>query len=223
VIVAIYIFSALATLPYFLKDKVTRCHDLDGNLMYQTESRWTGPSTTSNLLSMYMRWVWPFIAVFLPLTLLFFCNVRLIQGLRRVPTSTQRLRSTGQRVSTANSRITLTLIVVVFMSLILVTPSEILRLCNPYDLWGKPGHIVASVANALQTVNFAFNFILYCPLDVHFRKVFMHIVMGKCVKRQTSYSTTDLVLNFNQSAFSGRKLQYRFVRKSSTPRDRLYN
>ncbi|ELT95544.1 hypothetical protein CAPTEDRAFT_196564 [Capitella teleta] len=209
VIVSIFLASLLATLPYFLKGKVVECQDLDGNTMYQIQQRWQSPTTKNNMLTMYMRWVWPFIAAFIPLTLLFFCNVRLIQGLRRVPTNTKKLRSKGQPISAANNRITLTLIVIVFMSLILVTPSEILRLLNPYDMWGEPGHIAASVANAMQTINFAFNFILYCTLDVHFRRVFKHIILGHCIKksRNRGYGSDIMVLHINQTSYPGLRLR----------------
>lgn len=82
-------------------------------------------------------------------------------------------------------QVTLTLVVIILMNLGLVTPSELLKYAMPYtdpdvavaattaesvDHQSPPiVHIVADVANALQALNFAVNFFLYCVLNPHFR------------------------------------------------------
>lgn len=207
VIVCVFGVSFIATLPYFLQLQVSVCQGFDSKYYYELEARWESPSPQRNLITLYQRWVWPFIAVFIPLTLLLFCNVRLIQGLRRVPTCRKKLRSPSQPVSAANNRITLTLIIIVFMAIMLVTPSEILKLLNPYELWGVPGHIAANVANLLQTVNFAVNFILYCTLDVHFRRICKHIVLGRCARsRHLPVESDFLVLHLNNTSFPAHRV-----------------
>ena len=77
--------------------------------------------------------MWPFLAVFMPLILLLFCNIRLVQGLRQVPFSQRKLRGPGQHLKETNNRITLTLIIIVFMNIALITPAEILKLLHPYS------------------------------------------------------------------------------------------
>ena len=67
------------------------------------------------------------------------------------------------------------------MLLFLVSPSEILRYINPYKSWGDTGHVVASITNVLQAINFAFNFILYCVVSATFRHT-LKSMFTRCYK-----------------------------------------
>ena len=71
----------------------------------------------------------------------------------------------------AETRLTLTLVCVVAMFLLLVTPSELINL---YFYAAKPaeGPLLEAaivVTNALQTANFSFNFVLYLAVNAQFR------------------------------------------------------
>ena len=182
VIVAIFMTSLLATLPYFLTKTIVACQG-EHRTFYEIRDRWSAESVVNDGMRFYQRWLWPFIAVFLPLCILMICNVRLVQGLRRVPRSRRRFHSPGQRIKESSNRITLTLIIIVFMSILLVTPAEVLKLINPYSRWGQAGLVAAALANLLQSINFAFNFILYCTIDAHFRRTCTHLFsINGCAK-----------------------------------------
>ncbi|KAK2139584.1 hypothetical protein LSH36_1709g00000 [Paralvinella palmiformis] len=193
ILVLIHVISALLTLPYFLHLRVTRCVGLDGLARHEILPRWRAPHSLGGLASnIYILHIWPVVAVFLPLLVLFICNIRLVQGLRNVPT-TRRLKCPGQKIRDVNTRITLTLIIIVATALILVTPSEILKVINPYKRWGSWGAVVASIANLLQSVNFAFNFVLYCAIDRNFRQICRNVVLGYCRPRSAIPGETEVI------------------------------
>ncbi|KAK2140139.1 hypothetical protein LSH36_1466g00004 [Paralvinella palmiformis] len=179
IIASIYATCCTLTLPYFLHKEVRRCSGLDGVVRHEIWLRFGIRTDWSVLIQVYIRHVWPAIAVFLPQLILFVCNVRLAQGLRSVA-ALRRRKCPGQKIRDANNRITLTLIIIVAMAIILVAPAEIMKAINPYTLWGERGYIIASLANLLQTLNFAINFALYCVIDRHFRHICRSLFLGRC-------------------------------------------
>jgi len=168
------------TLPYFLHKQVRRCSGLDGVARHEI---WTPDlhqlADWSLVLQVYIRHVWPVIAVFLPQLLLFVCNVRLVHGLRTVAAHRRR-KCPGQSPRDVSNRITLTLVIIVAMAIILVAPAELMKAFDPYKLWGRRGHAIASVANLLQTLNFAINFALYCVIDRQFRQICRTLFFSCC-------------------------------------------
>ncbi len=178
VIAAVYILSCLLTLPYFLNYSIRTCMGLDSRLRLERVPR-LPEASAAHVSRVYIRHVWPAVAVFLPLTILLFCNVKLIQGLRQVRQS-RRQSCPGQTVKEVNARITLTLTVIVAVALLLVTPGEIFKVLNPYTVWGSRGAVVSAVLNVLQTVSFSFNFVLYCVVDRHFRLMCRTTLLRHC-------------------------------------------
>lgn len=182
-LLGVYVISGLFSLPFFIQVYMSPCQTRSGKVMYEAVSRWDELSPVNVGTKRYVTWVWPFVSVFIPLALLCFCNVRLLQGLRKV-SSARRQKCPGQHIKEVNSKITLTLIIIVFMAILLVAPCEILRFINPYN-WGPVGHVLANVANVLQAINFAFNFILYCAIDATFRRVCRSMLMPPyCMAKQ---------------------------------------
>lgn len=179
-IVSVYLCSCAVTLPYFLYLHVTRCNLLDGSPHYEVKPRWGSHTMVGQIINFYTKWIWPTMAVLVPLPILLFCNLRLIQGLKRVPQH-RRNGTQGQKVKNVNTRITLTLVIIIFVAIALVTPAETLKFINPYRLWGEIGHTLASVANLLQAISFAFNFVLYSTIDVTFRKICRNFMKIKCL------------------------------------------
>lgn len=166
------LLASVATAPYFFNNMVAECRS--GQLhLYELVPRWPYSSSSNQLLTGYMTRVWPALAVFLPLVVLLFCNVRLAQGLRRRAAAGMQHCSRAQR---RKQRLTLVLIVIVCLSGILVTPAEVVKLINPYQTWGEHGYVVAEVTNGMQTVNFAINFMLYCVIDAEFRRSCYRVV-----------------------------------------------
>ena len=168
-ILLVYVFSATMTLPYFLLHQVTPCNAFGLGIQYEFRYRFSLELT--DCIVFYIRWVWPIIADFIPFAILAFCNIRLIWELKRA-SNTRRKRTKGQAVKVSSQKVTLTLVIIVFVLLFMVSPSEILRFVDPYESWGRAGHIIVSVTNVLQAMNFAFNFILYCVVSANFRQTF---------------------------------------------------
>ena len=195
ILVFIYVIALLVTLPHFIHLRVTRCDGLDGLARHEILPRWHDDGIGVQLSNIYNLYIWPIIAVFAPLLVLFICNIRLIQGLRHV-LNTRRLKCPGQTIRDVNTRITLTLIIIVAMALILVTPSEILKVINPYKRWGDWGMEVAYIANLLQSFNFAFNFVLYCAIDRNFRQICKTILFGRCRSGSAVPGETEVIFYY---------------------------
>ena len=107
------------------------------------------------------------------------CNVQLIM---RVKHTHQERMDVGRRVSSnkcTESKVTVTLLSIVFMYLLFVTPAEIIRYVNPYAAWGETGIVVAKCFNLSITLNFAFNFLLYCIVNATFRQTAREILRPK--------------------------------------------
>ena len=132
---------------------------------------------TNKKLNSIFNYLWAFLGYFIPVAVLAFCNVWLILALRE----SRVLRETAARVSSrsagyssarrSSNRITFTLIALVVMFIVLVSPSEIVQFyvhVQPEAL--NALQIAITVANLLQTINFALTFVLYCAVNVTFRR-----------------------------------------------------
>ena len=177
IIALVYFLSAVFTLPQYLHLTLTPCSSLEGVWQLQHVSRWNDDVTYA--LQMYIRWIWPIIADFIPIAILLVCNCRLVAELKSA-TLNRRTSCPGQVVNDGGQRITLILVIIVLMLLLLVAPSEIIRYINPYRTWGHTGFVVAMVTNLLQTINFAFNFLLYFIVSTKFRQTAKTIVRFRC-------------------------------------------
>ena len=123
------------------------------------------------------QWFRLLLNIVLPAFLLVFCNFSLILALRQ-SYQLRREHSVKQQLQTASrvkNRITLTLVIIAMTFIVLVLPCELLDCLSDYlysgtDTTRNENFLVArSVANVLQVVNFAFNFLLYCAINAHFR------------------------------------------------------
>ena len=168
VIATVYVASLALTLPYYLHLWVMP-PDGENETTYKYKRIWSKPGTKG--MQFYMRWIWPIFADFIPVILLIFCNVRLIRELRGARLI-RRNSCPGQKLKRNGSKVTLTLVIIVLMLLVLVSPAEIIKYINPYKSWGYVGHVVASIVNMMQTINFSFNFLLYFAINANFRQTF---------------------------------------------------
>lgn len=115
------------------------------------------------------------ISIFIPLILLTVCNLCLIRALRQSTKMQRRYRVNNPRDS--SHRITPTLIAIVILFTILVTPSEVLTFFHQYVIRKQDkSHYLAfttasAVFNAFLVTNFSVNFVLYCAINVQFRNV----------------------------------------------------
>jgi len=102
-------------------------------------------------------------------------------------------------MTSAEACLTRTLICIIVMSLILVTPSELVNLyfyaCRPTE--GQLLTAAIVVTNALQTANFSFNFVLYLVVNAQFRAAVAEScrcpgLLTPCCRRPPS-ATTELL------------------------------
>jgi len=131
------------------------------------------------------NYVWSLLGFVLPVLTLIYCNVYMVRALRE-SRRMRRMYAVNASVPTScGSRVTLTLVAVVCMYLVLITPSELMQFYyyivrrDAVELFNTA--IVA--ANVLQTTNFSFNFVLYCIVNVHFRKTWKKLIYCSFCRR----------------------------------------
>lgn len=122
----------------------------------------------------YYGLMWSILAVFSPLIILLVCNVCLIRALRHSYRVQKLYRANKPKDS--GHAITPTLIALIIMFIVLVGPSGILNFFRDTVLASKPSSYNAYMSaiaftNCFVSVNFAVNFVLYCIINAHFRKI----------------------------------------------------
>ncbi|ELT96130.1 hypothetical protein CAPTEDRAFT_208772 [Capitella teleta] len=139
------------------------------------------------------------LGIFLPLVILTVCNVCLIKALRQSSRMQRRYRVNHPRDS--SHRITPTLIAIIVLFTLLVTPSEVLAFFKEYIISKQDkSHYLAyntaiSISNFLLVTNFSINFVLYCVINVQFRNIVKHIVCCLWCRKKppTEYFKTNTV------------------------------
>lgn len=225
-VAAVYVLCCGATVPYFLNMRVVACVDATGRDFYELRQRWAETSTQHTWLTAYMTWCWPCVAVFGPLLVLLVCNLRLVLTLRSSLLLQCRCPSNA-RQKLHSYRVTLLLIIIVFMAIVLITPAELLKLINPYKTWGPVGFVIADVANVLQATNFAFNFMLYCAVDRRFRIIVKELLTAPCCDQGAGMKTVEIPLRYGlrKHGNSNRTLTFKICKtstKSSISKKKLY-
>ena len=137
---------------------------------------------TNKKLNSIFTYLWACLGYFVPVAVLAFCNVWLILALRE----SRVLRETAARVSSrsggysasrrSSNRITFTLIALVVMFIVLVSPSEIVHFylhVQPEAMYTL--EITLIMTNLLQTINYALTFVLYCAVNVTFRRTIIRM------------------------------------------------
>ena len=130
-----------------------------------------GPFATHSYWRLCFVCIWFTIGFLLPVCMLAYCNIRLIGALRESYRVRRAYHATVNAHLQIGRHITPTLIAIVVMYIILVSPSEII---NFLHYLFAAAHIEAvrlaiAVTNALHTLNFAVNFILYLIVNIYFR------------------------------------------------------
>jgi hypothetical protein len=151
---------------------------------------------TTQLLKKTFTYVWFVIGFVVPVICLTFCNAHLIRALRESGRIQRLYRANNHLIPSAGSGsgsgsgggggggkgrgsgshpapdMTTTLIAVITSFIVLVTPSEVVHFLYYAvvdDTW-QSFSVVMVMANALQTVSFAVNFVLYFVLNRQFRR-----------------------------------------------------
>ncbi|XP_059156634.1 FMRFamide receptor-like [Physella acuta] len=142
----------------------------------------TVPLYNTAALDTAYRIAWALVGNFIPLILLIFFNVRLC---RKIFSSYKKRRHLGRQDQPRSSHIlTLTLVAIVLLFFLLVAPSEtVLFVMQMSDSTSLPA--VEAVLNLMQAINFSVNFILYCIISPHFRKMLKYLFVCGCYRIYT--------------------------------------
>ena len=131
------------------------------------------------------------VGVVLPVVLLAFCNVCLIRALQQSRRMRQMYQA-NQPSTSSSDRLTPTLIAIVVLFLVLTLPSHVLKLIRDLVVFSGRGersydaHVTGTtITNFMQASNFAINFVLYCAINVHFRKTVYNMVC--CIRHRAEF------------------------------------
>ena len=193
-ITSVFALSVVANLPFFWKYAVLAhdCPTLPGGatIRCQCYTQMIGPLTRNKSLKFAYSIVWATIGTFVPVVILAFCNVRLIQALRHSLKVQRQYRA--NKTDDSGHRLTPILITIIILFLVLVCPSEVLQFVRamlpPHDHY-LLFQLATVVTNFMQAINFAINFILYCVLNVHFRNMLKHVLLCKWRHRWPTSNT----------------------------------
>ena len=109
------------------------------------------------------------------------------------PVKTQ-MRARRRHTDNALNSVTATLIAVVVLFLILVSPSEVLKFI--YTIGGGTNthtyKIIRSITNLMQSINFSVNFILYCAVNKSFRSSLAAIFCFFCKRGRKAFKLQTL-------------------------------
>lgn len=163
----VFLFMSFLAIPSAFRYRVETIHDLKNNV--------TCPQVVPTALGnndafmIPYSWIQNSLRGIIPVFVLVFMNARIINELRK-----ERVK--GKKFS-ARNRITLMLIVIIFMFLVCITPDAIMS-----TFFGK-GYVeedslvkgIREITDSLLAVNSAFNFLLYCSMSQAFRSTFLKI------------------------------------------------
>ena len=210
-IVTTFIFWFIVLLPLLWEFKFVP-FTLDNSTRYYTD---TGAFRNNLEMRQAFTYIWAFLGYFIPVAILAFCNVNLIKALResRLLRESAAAASHGNiNARRSNRRITLTLVALVLMFMLLVSPSELLHFCMDVSPAGfRAFEIGILITNVLQAINFAFHFVLYCAVNVTFRRTL--VTLGFLI--MSFIRTPRWSRNSARGSFSGRSTFVHSVLRSN--------
>ena len=185
IIVAIFCLAILFNLPRFWVRKIV-CEVRDGNITYFKTPDFF---YTNAIASAIYMWIYFIFGILLPLLVLAFCNIFLMKALRQSHhLRRQHSVAQSQQSNDATRIVTLTLCVIVIMYIVLVGPAELITFWRRFVVTDNVFQyaLAVRICNCMQMLNFAVNFILYCIINVHFRKVVKDLLLCYMIREQIS-------------------------------------
>ena len=186
------VFCLVLNLPSFWQYKVLSLN-LNNSTVYLVD---IGYFDQDMLRGQIFIWIKFILGVVVPVVIMVVCNFSLIHALRK---SFQMRRSSHVTQDGHRGRtITVTLITIIVMFLLFVFPSELLDFLSEHLQDNKEKHkelflMFRCVTNLLQVSNFSFNVVLYCVINVHFRKTLVSMTTGRCNRHE--YRRTNSTLS----------------------------
>ena len=134
-----------------------------------------------------------FVVFIVPFVVLTACNVLLIRALRksRQFQAQYSVTSTGDASDEtgSTSSITVTLIAIIVMFSVLVPPSFVFHFIS--RVYRRMPYTALEVTNLLALINTAFNFVLYCVVNVEFRKTLVGLFTCACLQCISGHMRTS--------------------------------
>ena len=154
-------------------------------------------------LDLVYSFLWSLLALFIPLLILTVCNVCLIRALRQsrrlqiqcrascrgMSDTTAAGRNATGSGNSGKQRITPTLVALIVVFTVCVGPSGLLDFFRQHIIQNGPQgsqtmfyayQTATVIINCLYLVNFAVNFVLYCVVNVQFRRTVRDVFCGMC-------------------------------------------
>ncbi len=143
---------------------------------------------------MCVTWMHNLLRSVIPLLILCYLNYHILQALRHT-------QSTRRRTLYARNRVTFTLLSVIIVFVLCITPDTIMTFIGlGYKDASYLARAVREITDFLLTINSGINFILYCTFNKAFRNQFMKVFCARCKHRNgASSSTEENQATFNQS------------------------
>lgn len=192
----IYGASVLCNAPRFFVHRVERFQCATAEFFF----RWSGYVNIKTHAGVEKGYMWGYfiIGIVLPCALLSFSNAFLIRALRQAHTQLRLNRASMFNPVDQYRPITLTLVALIVMYIVLVSPAEMAiflrhRLADDVPVDDDTYGLLAAVGNTLQAVNFSVNFVLYYVINVHFRRALFRLVRSRCRQRADPYANTSLM------------------------------
>ena len=186
---------AVFNIPRFFINSIETCPKWSEESAVDNQAvyfRWFGPLHVTQRGDLELGYVWIsfLVSVVVPLVVLIFTGCRLTLSLRRsrldgAGGAEERAAATVDRgrIQDVDRSFTLTLVAVALMHIVLVSPAELVNFSRSQLLQAddtQDGYqvynLLASVLNTLQAANYSFNFLLYCAVNVAFRRRFLELV-----------------------------------------------
>ena len=175
-IVFTYIFWILFLLPMLWTYSIQEYTPENSTTMYIVDH---GYFAKNHLMKMTFMYMWNIFGFAIPVVIVTYCNIRFIFALRE----SMKLHAASVYSHKGTDwdytvRITTTLIALIVAFVLLVVPSDILHFYS--DVIEAKAYLAFEVAvvvtNILQAINFAFHFLLYCAVNVTFRRTLVGLV-----------------------------------------------
>lgn len=185
------LFNNLPKLKGFWKQSVIKFDNSSYVLLYM------GPLDMNPESRNAYNWISFLARYLLPLILLLFFNFHLIKALRE----SQQLQESASNRSNAAKKITPTLICIIILYILLMSPSALIDVILeilPDGLRNKKMYLyMRSMANTLQVCNFAVNFCVYLALNGQFRRILIFLFRCrlfkiKVMKEHSTFETSLL-------------------------------
>ena len=188
------IFSVLCNLPRLWSSYHRTMNCVGGHTVHYLISGPMSKQENPTLFNAFL-WIYFILSVCVPVIILSYCNVKLICALRESARMRNHFRRSEHQTSGSHDgthRISLTLIIIVVMYLLLVLPAESMGFLH--DVLNVETttvfNLVAAAFNVCQALNFAMNFVLYCVINVHFRKTLVRICLCSYFSRRLPVNST---------------------------------